>query len=60
MKNNNLTGAKNLPIDGKLDLLKGIYNRIQKDYGIKQQGFGYQLMLMHLRVPDWEHLLHLL
>jgi D-glycero-alpha-D-manno-heptose-7-phosphate kinase len=28
-----------LPIDGKLDLLKGVYNRIQKDYGIKQQGF---------------------
>jgi D-glycero-alpha-D-manno-heptose-7-phosphate kinase len=30
---------KELPLDGKLDLLKGIYNRIQKDYGIKQQGF---------------------
>jgi D-glycero-alpha-D-manno-heptose-7-phosphate kinase len=30
---------KELPIDGKLDLLKGIYNRIQKDYGISQQGF---------------------
>lgn len=28
-----------LPIDGKLDLLKGIYNRIRKDYGISQQGF---------------------
>ena len=28
-----------LPIDGKLDLLKRVYNRIQKDYGIKQQGF---------------------
>ena len=28
-----------LPIDGTLDLLKGVYNRIQKDYGIKQQGF---------------------
>lgn len=27
-----------LPINGKLDLLKGIYNRIQKDYGL-QQGF---------------------
>jgi D-glycero-alpha-D-manno-heptose-7-phosphate kinase len=27
-----------LTINGKLDLLKGIYNRIQKDYGI-QQGF---------------------
>lgn len=30
---------KELPIDGKLDLLKGVYNRIQKDYGIKEQGF---------------------
>ena len=28
-----------LPINGKLDLLKGVYNRIQKDYGIKEQGF---------------------
>ncbi|HMU45944.1 MAG TPA: dehydrogenase [Chitinophagaceae bacterium] len=28
-----------LPIDGKLDLLKGVYNRIQKDYGIKEKGF---------------------
>jgi len=31
--------SKELPIDGTLDLLKGVYNRIQKDYGIKQQGF---------------------
>lgn len=31
--------TKELPIDGKLDLLKGVYNRIQKDYGIKEQGF---------------------
>lgn len=30
---------KELSIDGKLDLLKGVYNRIQKDYGIKEQGF---------------------
>lgn len=28
-----------LPVNGKLDLLKGVYNRIQKDYGIKEQGF---------------------
>src|SRR5687767_14027002 len=27
-----------LPINGKLDLLKGIYNRIVEDYGV-QQGF---------------------
>jgi D-glycero-alpha-D-manno-heptose-7-phosphate kinase len=31
--------ATALPITGKLDLLKGVYNRIQKDYGIKQHGF---------------------
>src|SRR5215510_2938981 len=31
--------TKELPVDGKLDLLKGIYNRIQKDYGINQHGF---------------------
>lgn len=28
-----------LPVNGKLDLLKGVYNRIQKEYGIKEQGF---------------------
>lgn len=28
-----------LPINNHLDLLKGVYNRIQKDYGIKEQGF---------------------
>src|SRR5688572_12194789 len=27
-----------LPIDGTLDLLKGVYNRIQKDYGLSGQG----------------------
>lgn len=31
--------ATSLPIDGKLDLLKGVYNRIQKDYGISETGF---------------------
>lgn len=31
--------SKELPIDGTLDLLKGIYNRIQKDYGSIKQGF---------------------
>lgn len=31
--------ATELPIDGKLDLLKGVYNRIQKDYGIPETGF---------------------
>ena len=28
-----------LPIDGTLDLLKGVYNRIQKDYGVPLTGF---------------------
>lgn len=28
-----------LPIDGKLDLLKGVYNRIRKDYGWPAKGF---------------------
>lgn len=31
--------AKELPVDGVLDLLKGVYNRIQKDYTIPQAGF---------------------
>jgi D-glycero-alpha-D-manno-heptose-7-phosphate kinase len=30
---------KELPINGTLDLLKGVYNRIQKDYGIPQTNF---------------------
>src|SRR6476469_4595888 len=30
---------KELPITGKLDLLKGVYNRIQKDYGITAANF---------------------
>ena len=28
-----------LPLDGKLDLLKGVYNRVQKDYGMPGHGF---------------------
>lgn len=28
-----------LPIDGKLDLLKGVYNRILKEYGLAPTGF---------------------
>ena len=31
--------ANQLPITGKLDLLKGVYNRIQKDYHFGEQGF---------------------
>ncbi len=31
--------TNNLPINGKLDLLKGVYNRIQKDYPFAVKGF---------------------
>jgi D-glycero-alpha-D-manno-heptose-7-phosphate kinase len=31
--------ASELPIDGHLDLLKGVYNRIQKQYGMPEAGF---------------------
>jgi D-glycero-alpha-D-manno-heptose-7-phosphate kinase len=31
--------TKQLPIDGKLDLLKGVYNRIYKDYQLPVKGF---------------------
>ena len=31
--------SNNLPINGKLDLLKGVYNRIQKDYPFPVKGF---------------------
>lgn len=31
--------ANQLPIDGKLDLLKGVYNRIYKDYELPTSGF---------------------
>lgn len=31
--------ATSLPINGKLDLLKGVYNRIQKDYNLPMSGF---------------------
>ncbi|MEO8567566.1 MAG: dehydrogenase [Ginsengibacter sp.] len=31
--------APTLPIDGKLDLLKGVYNRIHKDFGVPLTGF---------------------
>jgi D-glycero-alpha-D-manno-heptose-7-phosphate kinase len=30
---------KELPLDGKLNLLKGVYNRIQKDYDLPTGGF---------------------
>jgi D-glycero-alpha-D-manno-heptose-7-phosphate kinase len=31
--------SNELPIDGRLDLAKGVYNRIQKDYGLTLPGF---------------------
>lgn len=33
------TWDKILPVDGNLNLLKGVYNRIQKDYGVPATGF---------------------
>ncbi len=32
-------GQKELPVNGHLDLLKGVYNRIRKDYGFESKGF---------------------
>ncbi|HYM93905.1 MAG TPA: dehydrogenase [Chitinophagaceae bacterium] len=34
--------SKELPVNGKLDLLKGVYNRIQKDFGINNHP-GFRL-----------------
>jgi len=31
--------STSLPIDGQLDLVKGVYNRIQKDYPFTLSGF---------------------
>jgi len=31
--------SNTLPLDGKLDLLKGVYNRVQADYGFPDTGF---------------------
>lgn len=31
--------SEELPINGQLDLLKGVYNRVTRDYGIKENGF---------------------
>jgi D-glycero-alpha-D-manno-heptose-7-phosphate kinase len=36
--------AEELPIDGKLDLLKGVYNRIYKDYHLPEKVLDYQLL----------------
>src|SRR5258708_789990 len=33
------TELAELPIDGKLDLVKGVYNRIRKEYGLPVTGF---------------------
>ena len=42
-----------LPINGQLDLLKGVYNRVQKDFKTAKTGFRYP----HLWTPrldqDW-------
>ena len=33
------TWAEELPINGKLDLLKGVYNRLSKEFGMPAKGF---------------------
>lgn len=38
-QNQRFEWTKKLPIDGTLDLLKGVYNRIQKDYDAVKGGF---------------------
>ena len=35
-----LSAADQLPIDGQLDLLKGVYNRVVRDYKLRPQGFN--------------------
>ena len=56
-----------LPIDGKLDLLKGVYNRIQKDHLINLPGLRLSTfvdapagsglaLLLPLLLPYWAHL----
>ena len=48
-----------LPIDGKLDLLKGVYNRIQKRLWVaNNEFFVYAPLWMLLPAADWEHRLH--
>src|ERR1700758_606916 len=39
MRFENGVELESLPIDGKLDLLKGVYNRIRRDYGLPLSGF---------------------
>jgi D-glycero-alpha-D-manno-heptose-7-phosphate kinase len=34
-----VAGSVELPVDGKLDLLKGVYNRIRRDYELPATGF---------------------
>lgn len=36
---NRASSLEPLPIDGRLDLLKGVYNRIRREYGWKGEGF---------------------
>src|SRR5436190_13870303 len=38
-KDQSFNWSNELPIDGKLDLLKGVYNRIRKDYNFPETGF---------------------
>src|SRR5215471_13783809 len=35
----NFSWGKELPVNGNLNLLKGVYNRVQKDFGMAQMNF---------------------
>ena len=44
--------AKELPINGKLDLLKGVYNRIQKDHARPDDPVGREKYLGFIHLHD--------
>jgi len=47
-----------IPAEGKLILLKGVYNRIQKDYGVSVKISGCQHLSMHRQGQGLELLRH--
>jgi len=47
-----------LDLDGNLDLIKGIYNRVVKDFTKSPSLSNFPPMWMHPRVQDWDHHLH--
>ena len=47
-----------LEIDGEASLIKGVYNRVVKDFGVGAKSFKILLTMMLLQVQVWVH--HLL